>query len=615
MSAIDEDSACSPDPGRIRLLVPLLILAGLLAYANSFDGAFVLDDLSHIVQDTALADGGPTQAVVDSRPLTNLTLWFNHAMDRMLGGNGLDPLGYHLLNLMVHLLAGLTLFTLVARSLQPTMAAATAVAFAAALLWIVHPLTTQAVTYVIQRSESMMGLFFLATIYGVARGADDDQPRWWYAAAIGAGWLSCLSKQVAVVLPVVVLLYDRGFLAGTVVEAIRRRWAVYVLLGASSLILIGFAVAAAVTGDGEEASAGFGMQRLTPWGYALTQPGVILHYLRLAVWPSPLVFDYHWPVASEPGQVIVSVIVVAGLVAVSAAALWRWPKAGFLPAAFFLILAPTSSVMPIADLAVEHRMYLPLAAITTGVSVAVAWALQRWAGRRWLAVGAVMLAASALALGVGTHLRNRDYHSPERLWRDTIAKRPNNPRAHHNLANVLFARGDVTGSLPAYRHALELEPRHAMARVNYGVALLRAGEREAGRQQFERALEVWPSFGPALNQLGILHAKAGEYDEAAKHFLEAIASDPGSADPYVHLGHVYFARGASSQAAAAYEAALELRPDDPQVHNNLGIISAQSGRLREAADHFARAVELDGSFEDAKANLQRAREMLRQPSP
>lgn len=591
----------------------VLVLAGLLAYTSSFDGAFVLDDLVHIVDNPRLAEGGPIAALADSRPLTSLSLWFNHALDRALGGDGLDPLGYHLFNLAVHLITGLTLFSVARPSLHAQGPHATWIAFAIALLWLVHPLGTQAVTYIIQRGESMMAMFFLLSIYCMGRGANGGRTPW-YIAAIVAAWLSCMSKQVAVVLPVVMLLYDRAFLAGTVAAALRRRGWVYALITVGPLVLI----ASAGLGAGEDASAGFTMQRISPIAYALTQPAVILHYLRQVVWPVPLVFDYDWPVAARVGDVAVPLAAVLALVMAAGVALWRWPGVGFAAASFFLVLAPTSSIMPIADPAVEHRMYLPLAAVITLIVLGVAWALHRFAARRWLPIGAVLLAAATFALGGLTWARNQTYHDPADLWHDTITKRPHNSRAHHNLANVLFSRGDIDESIPWYRQAIALEPDDAQAHVNFGIALLQTGRPEAARQQFEQALTAAPAFAPAMNQLGILHARAGEHEAAAQRFRQAIASDPRYVDAYIHLGHVHFAREASAQAVEAYQAALDLRPAGPavaQVHNNLGVSLARIGRLTDAAHHFARAVQLDPDFADAQANLRQAREMLQQPSP
>ena len=215
----------------------------------------------------------------------------------------LNVLGYHLVNLAIHLMAGLVLFGLVRRTLQLlpryTQASGTAdyVAFAAALIWLVHPLQTQSVTYIIQRAESMMGLFYLLCLYCTLRGSQASRSWPWYVAAIAACWLGMGTKQVMVTAPVVVLLYDRVFLADGWKEVFRRRWAVY-LAFVPAIVWLGFMTVREASRT-ERAVAGFGMQDLTPLEYLGTQGGVIVHYLRLAVWPDRLCLDYSWPVAES----------------------------------------------------------------------------------------------------------------------------------------------------------------------------------------------------------------------------------------------------------------------------------------------------------------------------
>ena len=181
------------------------------------------------------------------------------------------------------------------------------------------------------------------------------------ACALGMG-----TKEVMATAPIVVLLYDRCFLAGSFREAFRRRWPMYVGLAATWAILGALVIAypwGAATG------AGFGLAEAGPWEYARTQPGVILNYLRLSFWPSSLCFDYSWPIATSAGQIIPAAAVIAALLAATLWALRRAPALGFLGAWFFLILAPTSSFVPIiTEVAAERRMYLPLAAVVSGAS-------------------------------------------------------------------------------------------------------------------------------------------------------------------------------------------------------------------------------------------------------
>ena len=260
-------------------------------------------------------------------------------------------------------MAGLTLLGLVRRTLQrPVLqerfgASALPLALAVAVLWTVHPLQTESVTYITQRYESLMGLFYLLTLYCFVRSVESAAPARWQVLSIGAGLLGVLSKEMIVTAPVMVLLYDRTFVAGSFLEAWRRRWRYY--LGLASLWVLLVPLLAGV----HQRSAGFELG-VTWWRYALTSCRSVALYLKLAVWPHPLVLDYGPDIVQHAGEVLPYLLVLAVLVAGTLVALWRRPVLGFAGAWVFVILAPTSSVVPLAGQpTAEHRMYLPLAAM------------------------------------------------------------------------------------------------------------------------------------------------------------------------------------------------------------------------------------------------------------
>jgi protein O-mannosyl-transferase len=213
--------------------VAAIVALGALAYANSFAGVFLLDDYSHIVTDPSIRTLRPlAEHLQDSRPLVHFTLAVNYAI------SGLDVWSYHALNLAIHVLAGLTLFGLVRRTLllpdlAPAFGSPALFALAVAAIWIVHPIQTQAVTYLIQRGESMMGLFYLLTLYGALRGATSDRPLGGYAATIASCAAGMLSKETMVTAPLAVFLLDAVFLARSWKEPLHRRWALYLGLAAT----------------------------------------------------------------------------------------------------------------------------------------------------------------------------------------------------------------------------------------------------------------------------------------------------------------------------------------------------------------------------------------------
>ena len=361
-----------------RWLPPIVIvLFAATAYSNSLSGPFIFDDEPSIVENATIRRLSSIESVLNppaysltvvGRPIANLTLAINYAW------GGLDVRGYHLVNLLVHILAGLALYGIVRRTLSlPTMSAslqasAEPLALTVAALWTVHPLQTESVTYIVQRTESLVGLFYLLTLYSVIRSAGAGSPRaeqLWGASAILACLCGMASKEVMVSAPLLAGLYDRIFLCRSFKEVWQRRWWIYVGM-AGTWILLGVLIVQSA-GRGNSAGFGYGM---TPWEYLRTQFGWITHYLVLSVWPNPLVLDYGAATASSWKEIVPHALVVLALFIGTLVAFRRQPWLGFLGIWFFAILAPTSSIVPLfGQTAAEHRMYLPLAAVVTLIVV------------------------------------------------------------------------------------------------------------------------------------------------------------------------------------------------------------------------------------------------------
>ena len=390
----------------LQIVLPAAVLAMLVwaAYSNSFAGQFLLDDDDSIAYCPNITEPGFSgswlrDVCAQMRPVADLTLIWNYSHSK------LDRAAYHRTNLLIHIAAALTLFGLVRRTLlTPGLSAAggratprweptaAVLALAAASIWAAHPLLTQAVTYVIQRTESLMGMFYLLTMYCALRGHNSRRRGLWYVAAIGACALGMGTKQVMVTAPIVVLLHQRVFAAPSFKEILRRSWPLYAGLAAAWLIM-----AALLITSSAGPTAGFGGQKLgpSPVQYAMTQLGVIVHYLVLALTLGRQSFHYDWPIATSIAQVWPQAAVIATLLVLMGLALWRRKEAGFAGAMFFLALAPSSSIMPIMDVAFEHRMYLSLAALAALVVIGGYFLIARLTPAS--ARGAVLYAALGLA--------------------------------------------------------------------------------------------------------------------------------------------------------------------------------------------------------------------------
>jgi len=524
---------------------------------------------------------------------------------------------YHAFNLSIHLLAALTLFGVVAGTLRlpglPDAArdSARGFGFVVALLWVLHPLQTASVSYIIQRGESMMGLFYLLTLYCVIRGAMAERPGLWHGAAVAACALGMASKAIMVTAPFLVLLYDRVFLSRSQAELIRRRGALHAALFCTLAVLGATGIAGVVLNPAprQDLTVGLGYAGTTPLEYALTQPGVILHYLRLALWPDPLCLDYAWPVARTAQAIALPLLLVGVLLAGTIASFWRWPWLGFTGAWFFLVLAPTSSFIPLADAAFEHRMYLPLAAVIVSVAAAVRWLLGRAGGRlhwpraaqRSILFAAVLLAAGAC--GALTIRRQRDYWSGHAMWENVARQRPANPRAHNGVGLALAAEGRFEDAVLRYREAIRLKAGYAEAHNNLGRALKAQGRLDEAILEYREAIRSDPALTKARYNLGNALVAAGRLDEAILQYREAIRLDPGDVEAHNNLGIAFARRGDLEEAIARYHDAIRLDGDFVEARNNLGGALAAQGRIDEAMAQWREAIRVKEACVEAHTNL------------
>src|SRR5687768_4148784 len=361
-----------------------LVAAIVAAYLNSLGGPFVFDDLLAIPENPTIRQLWPLTDVlfpprgeglsVEGRPVLNLTLAVNYA----IGGTAVR--GYHVLNLAIHALAMLTLLGLVRRTLLlPRLRErfgrhALPIAAIIAALWSLHPLQTESVTYVIQRAESLVGLFYLLTLYCLVRGVGEalgvsstchsparesrDEPAvpvtivprltpratiqsslslryGWLTLSVLACAIGVATKEVMVSAPLLVLVFDRAFVTGTLGEAWRRRWPIHLALFSTWILLAALVIRTGTRGG----TAGFGIG-VTPFDYALTQFEAVTRYVWLSLWPHPLIFDYGVEWVESAIDVLPFMVVVVGLVAATIVAWWRWPAAAFLGLLFFAVLSP-----------------------------------------------------------------------------------------------------------------------------------------------------------------------------------------------------------------------------------------------------------------------------------
>jgi len=589
-------------PGFAALLI---FGAVLLAWSNSLSAPFEFDDhasiidnptIRHLLPPAWLRPPATAGETVSGRPVLNFTLAVNYAL------GGLDVRGYHAVNLLIHGFAALALFGIVRRTLALPLFAARPrpdhgvgdLFFAAsvALLWALHPLQVESVTYVVQRAESLAGLFSLLTLYCFIRGAGSAPGRSgpWFAAAVGSCLLGVGTKETVVVMPVIILLYDWIFCAGTWRAVWSARGRVHAGLVATWLPL-----AVLVLGMGGSRGGTFSFTVAGFWSYWVAQLKAVTCYLGLVVWPAPLVFDRAFFRIEHLAEAAPYALVILALVGGTIWGLRRRAPAGFLGACFFILLAPSSLMPGLLQVIVEHRMYLALAA-----PIVLLVALARRLGPGF---GGVLVPVVIVALGTTTFVRNQVYRSELALWQDTAAKSPDNPRAHYNLGLALRKAGRREEAVAEFQRTLRLQPNHAFALFELGKDALQQQRWPAAAEYFTAALAADVHYTDARVNLAQALAALGRTDEAIGQYQAALAAEPGAPDIRTNLAGLLVQQGRVEEGGAMLRDVLVTSPDLAEAHYHLGLALAKSGAATGAEAEFRTAVQLKPAFAAAQRAL------------
>jgi Flp pilus assembly protein TadD len=582
----------------------VFILLALVAFGPALDAPFDFDDGPAIVENSssrslssAIWPGAQQGSPVAGRPVVNVSFAVNAAMNRSLGVE--DPrrqtIVFHATNLVLHVVVALLIVAVVYRTLSNFGLAAIV-----AGLWLVLPIQTEAVNYVTQRSEILVSLFYVLTLYASIRSWEPSRRTRWIVLAVTSSALGMLSKEVMITAPIIVLLYDRAFRA----QSWRSIWGdgarrvLYASLFATTLIVI---VGAFARARGH--SVGFDGP-VTPWRYFWTQAWAIPHYVRLAFWPSGLAFDYGVkPIATSAnivGFVMLAVAGAATLVALSKPA-WRW--LGFLGAWFFLILAPSSSIVPIqTEIAAERRVYLAIGAVVVLVVIAGDRILR---GR---VRGASLVAAAGIVAIVVSARRSVQYRDLVVRWTDAVAATPNNGRAYDNLASALLRLEppNIAAADSVLQRAIVVDPTFAPAWFRKATIALAERRTAATESLLVRAVALDPHHADArhrLEQLAVMQIERGRGGEAVRGLEQLARNDARSGITLGLLSLAYAQDRRDSLAARVADSAVANAHDNPAVFVLAGRALFTVGELGDAAEYTRQAVRLRPNDVEGLARL------------
>jgi protein O-mannosyl-transferase len=619
-------------------LVTAVLLGAVIAivYGRSLHDPFIFDDETTITENPSIVRlwplvgdaehpgplNPPREMPTSGRPLVNLTFALNYAIGEM------DPVGYRLFNLVVHWLSALLLFGIVRRTLELPyfgdrfLDVANLLATAVALLWAVHPLQTEAVVYVTQRTELMVGLFYLATLYTSLRywtaSTSKDRTRWLLLAALAcAAGMTC--KEVMVSAPVMVLLFDWIFISGSLRNATKQSWRLYAALALSWLVLLGLNY-----GAPRSLTAGFhlGVPVLVYW---FTQCKVLLMYLKLAVWPWPLTIRYSVAPLLNFSEAWPWALTVAGLFLATAVLLWRRSAFGFLGTWVLVVLLPTLVIPITTEVAAERRMYLPLAAIVAGFVVGGYALANRFLAmhgsesaenlgktRQWIATATISGVLVVVLICVSVK-RVAAYDTAIAIWEDAVSKAPDDPIVHNNLGTILSKANRNEEAKEEFRRTIQIAPERPIGHRNFADTLVNVEQYDDALREYRTALTLNPDDYLARNRLGSVLLKIGQVPEAIEAFKETIRRNPDYHEAYYNLANVLNQTGRTDEAIKNYERAIQLNPNFADAHYNLGLLLVNQGRLADAVSQWKQALQIKPDYAEAENNLGHALSDLGQP--
>lgn len=610
----------------------LIAVLGLIAYSNTFHVPFVFDDISSITQNNVIKRmenflyNGSGYTYNPRRFIGYLTFALNYRL------GGLDVKGYHVFNLIVHIINALLIYALVILTFRTlhlkdssSFSSSEWIALFAGLLFVAHPVQTQAVTYIAQRVTSLATTFYLLAFlffikFRFSHDSEDSQrgkPLSFYSLALISIILAMKTKEIAFTLPIVLLLYEIIFFRLT----LRRR---LLFMGPILLTLLIIPLSllsvekplAEVLSDVSEAT--IVQSEVSRWDYLLTQFRVIVTYIRLLFLPVGQNLDYDYPVYDSFSSlaVFLSFLLLTAIV-LSGAFLLLLSRRGnegirqetrlisFGIFWFFMTLSVESSIIPITDPIYEHRVYLPSAgffiAVITGLMLFIG-SIRKTNGspeRPLIPVFGVIV----LIFAIATFFRNTVWQNEVRLWEDVAKKSPAKARAHLNLGLAHDKKGRTEDAIDSYLTALRLEPGSAKAHNNLGTIYVHQGRFGEAEQEFHAAISNDPGFAPPHYNLGNLYGKQGRFEEALRELRTATRLDPDYAEAYVIKGLIFGRTNRLEDAFSEFQIALGINPDDPNVRFNLGALYGKVGRLEEAKREYLAAIALKPDFTEAHNNL------------
>jgi len=590
------------------LLIFTILTAGILAYSNSFDCSFHFDDAN--VFDSKVTNDSAT--IIDwfrfspSRPIGMLTFAANYNLHR------LDVWGYHLVNLIIHLINALLVYWLARITLSsPVMKDEsiskhkTVIAFLTGLLFVTHPLATQSVTYIAQRFALLATFFYLLSLSLFIRGSlwqgNRNISLLFFGTSIFSSICGMLTKEIVFTLPFAILLYDYFFLKATPWKLkMRDRSLVISFIMLVIFTLLIFRVRSLDMFNTVEPGQGYSYS-ISMKEYFFTQFRVILTYIRLFILPVNQNLDYHYPISTAffHMKTFFSFLALLGIALTGIFLFKKYRLISFGIFWFFLTISVESSIIPISQNVIfEHRTYLP----SFGFFIAFVGAFFYFFREKYLRIAIIALLFIVFVNTVLTYQRNRIWKDDYTLWADCLKKSPSKARVNNNLGLALLNQGKTEESIVLFSNAIRITPGYIVPYINRGLAYSKIERYQKAIDDYNKAIPMKSDVDEIYNNRGTVYDKLGQYQQAINDYKKAISLKPTQASAYNNKGIVYYKLGEYQQAFEDYNKALSLKKDYADTYINRGNLYDKLGQYKLATDDYSKAITYKPDHADAYNN-------------
>lgn len=556
-------------------------------------GGFIWDDDTILTENKLIkANDGLyrlwcTTEPLDYFPLTYTALWLEWRLW------GMNALGYHVVNVLLHALSAVFIWLVLHRLKVPG-------ACLASLIFAIHPVNVESVAWITERKNVLPMVFYMLSILLFLK-FESNERLWLYGLSLGSFLLALLSKTSVVMLPFI-LLSCAWWQRGRIVRKDLLRSVPFLSLsGILGLVTIWFQYKRVIISEIVRTDSF--LSRLAGAAWA------IWFYIYKAIIPYKLTFVYpRWQIDKSSIVSFLPVLLLVGLLILFLRYQRRWGRAFLFGVGYFIVtLFPVLGFFNIYfmkySLVADHWQYTSIIGIIALLVGLGSYAYNSWwKAPRQLAIIVVFILIGLLSLQ--TWRQCHIYKDSETLWRDTISKNPDAYLAHLNLGVLLAHQGNFKEAMRHYSEALRIKPNNAKAHINLGVALERQSKLEEAISHYSKALVIKPNYAEAHYNLGVALGRQGNFTEAMHHYSKALRLKPNHAEAHNNLGNALARQGRLEEAMSHFSEALKIKPEYAEAHYNLGVALVRQGNFKDAINHFSEALKIKPDFKEANYNLE-----------